>query len=488
MKDRSWVCARHLLRWVALGAALPALWACTSRKLEPPEVSPQQTFTKRFPQTINRDVDLLFLIDDSNSMKASQENLLDNFPEFMRALERFQGGLPNVHIAVISSDMGDGGTGGCTAGKGGIFQYAPRGACTATNLQAGATFIKNVGGQANYSGNLEDVFTCMAALGEGGCGFEHQFAAITRALGADGQPPPAENQGFLRDDAYLAIVLITNEDDCSAATGIPLFTDASSVLMSQLGPRINFRCNEWGHICDGAAPNRNAPTGAVSDVVTYQNCVSAEGNGLLKTVAETAAQIKALKADPAGQIVMAAITGPKGPYQVRWKAAQIPDTGPWPEIAHSCTSDFDGSYADPSVRVTELVEQFGGNGALLSICDEDFTPALQVIAQKIEVLLKPPCIEGQIANKPDTSVPDCTVVSHTRNGSATVVDEMVPRCADTGGAGPCWDLVPGAAGTCAGQIVQITPAAGAPPPTSQDATVDCALCIPGVSAPERGCP
>jgi hypothetical protein len=470
-----------VLRWAALSAALPALWACVSRKLEPPDVTPQQTFTKRFPQSINRDVDLLFLIDDSSSMKNSQDNLLANFPEFMRRLEGFQGGLPNVHIAVISSDMGDGGNGMC-GGKAGIFQYAPRGSCSATNLQSGATFISNVGGVANYTGSLEDVFECIAELGDMGCGYEQQFAAITRALGADGQAAPAENQGFLRDDAYLAIVMITNEDDCSSAVGGGFYQP--QVLSSQLGTA--FRCNEFGHLCDGAPPARYAPNDPMTDIVTYQSCVSAEGSGALKTVAETAAQIKALKADPGSQIVVAAIAGPVAPYRVQWRRPSSNITELWPEVSPSCGSDVE-NYADPAIRVTELVEQFGGNGAVLSICDADFKPALEVIAQKIEILLKPPCIEGQIANKPNTSVPDCAVVSHTRNGSS-VVDQMVPRCADTGGAGPCWDLVPGAAGTCAGQIVQITPVAGAPPPTSQDATVDCALCIPGVSAPERGCP
>src|SRR5688572_25407831 len=169
------------LRWVALAAAAPALWACTSRTLEPPAVTPDVTFTRRFPQTINRDVDLLFLIDDSLSMKDSQTNLLRNFQQFMRALEGFEGGLPNVHIAVVSSDMGDGGTSSCVS-KGGIFQSTPRLPCTSTNLQPDAKFIKNIRGQANYTGALEDVFTCIAALGEDGCGFEHQFAAVTRAL------------------------------------------------------------------------------------------------------------------------------------------------------------------------------------------------------------------------------------------------------------------------------------------------------------------
>ena len=102
-------------------------------------------------------------------------------------------GLPNIHVAVISSDMGagDGSVSGCdtTGGKQGIFQYTPRGTCTASGLQAGATYISNIAGTRNYTGNLADVFTCIAALGEGGCGFEHQFASILRALGADGARP-----------------------------------------------------------------------------------------------------------------------------------------------------------------------------------------------------------------------------------------------------------------------------------------------------------
>ena len=479
-----WMQGRSLfrvVRWLGLAAAVPALWACTSRTLEPPKLTVDVTGRGRFPRTINRNVDLLFLIDDSMSMAKSQTNLLRNFPRFMDKLEAFTGGLPDVHIAVISSDMGDGGAGNAMCGgKAGIFQSAGRGGCT-TTLQAGAQFISNVAGVANYTGSLADVFTCIAALGEAGCGYEQQFTAITRALGADGQAPPAENQGFLRDDAYLAIVMITNEDDCSTAVGGGLYGPQS--LTSQLGTA--FRCNELGHICDGVSPSRYAPNGAVTDVVSYQSCTSAEG-GALKTVAETAAQIMALKPDPAKQILMAAITGPKGPYKVHWKAppAGVAE-GPWPEVSHSCTA-ADGSYADPSVRVSELVGQFGDNGLMLSICDDEFAPALEVIAQRISIFVEPPCIEGQVATRPGTSEPDCTVVSHART-NGTLVDAPVPSCADSGGAAPCWDLVAGQ-GACTGRTMQISGDRSAPPATSQDVAFDCALCVPGVTDAARGCP
>jgi hypothetical protein len=73
-----------------------------------------------------------------------------------------------------------------TTGDNGLFQSTPRGACANTTLASGATFISNVDGVANYTGNLTDVFGCIAQLGQSGGGFVHQLASVARALGADG--------------------------------------------------------------------------------------------------------------------------------------------------------------------------------------------------------------------------------------------------------------------------------------------------------------
>src|SRR3954468_13932287 len=204
----------RVLRWVGLAAVAPVLWACNARSLEAPVLKPEATYGKTFQQSVNRNVDMLFLVDDSSSMRLSQANLEKNFPVFMTTLRNSPQGLPNVHVAVISSDMGagDGSVASCDAngGKNGIFQYTPRGNCATTPLQQGATYISDIGGVKNYTGAIEEAFTCIAALGETGCGFEHQFASILRSLGADGRgAAPAENQGFLRPEAYLAIVMLT---------------------------------------------------------------------------------------------------------------------------------------------------------------------------------------------------------------------------------------------------------------------------------------
>ena len=196
---------------------------------------------------------------------------------------------------------GDGSVAGCIHRRQGRASSSTRarGACTATNLQPGATYISDIGGVANYTGNLEDVFTCIAALGETGCGFEHQFAAITRALGADGRaaarrepglPAPRRLPGDRHDHQRGRLL--------ARVPASPLFdTGSNRTLASQLGPPTNFRCNEFGHLCAGMAPRRLAPNGSVDDMFTYDTCEPAEDAGMLKNVAETVEQIKALKRD-----------------------------------------------------------------------------------------------------------------------------------------------------------------------------------------------
>ena len=57
------------------------------------------------PATISNDLDLLFVIDDSPSMLDKQTNLKASFPAFINELNALPGGLPNVHIGVVTSDL-----------------------------------------------------------------------------------------------------------------------------------------------------------------------------------------------------------------------------------------------------------------------------------------------------------------------------------------------------------------------------------------------
>ena len=75
------------LRWVGLASAVPALWACTSRTLEPPIITPTATLTTNFTQKINNEIDILFMIDNSSSMTEMQQKLYAQLPTFMQVLE-----------------------------------------------------------------------------------------------------------------------------------------------------------------------------------------------------------------------------------------------------------------------------------------------------------------------------------------------------------------------------------------------------------------
>ena len=491
---------RRALRWATLATILPALWACNSRSLEAPTLKPDQTHAVTFKENVNRNIDILFMIDNSISMRPSQNKLLKNFPVFMDVLTGLPGGLPSVHIAVVSSDMGAGAGAGITAqcqgnGDAGSFQARARGTCE-TTLPQGAHFISNLNGIANYTAPIDQVFTCLAALGDDGCGFEQPLLSVAYALGAYGGPP-AENKDFLRDDAYLAIILITNEDDCSApeAANSELFGDSAGTLASALGPPQGYRCNEFGHLCGSplAPPPRLAPNGDANARVTLDGCVPAEEQGKLIPVATLAAAIKQLKPDPDKQILVAAITGPTTPYAVSWATAPRADTGPWPAVQHSCVAT-DSSFADPSVRISEWIKQFGPNGVVQSICDDDFRFSMTRIAEEIGRVIGPQCVTATFADRdgdPSNGVQyDCAATARAPGAPGV----PVPACADAPSARPCWRLTedPGctpASESPRGALTRrliIDREDTAQPEVDVNVDLACAVCTPGI--PDPRCP
>jgi hypothetical protein len=333
--------------------------------------------------TAGRAVDILFMIDDSASMTPLQQKLISDFPTFISALQGLPGGLPSLHIAVVSSSLGAGRAQGIDhcpqGGDQGIFHAKPLGAtCTRATLAAGQNFIVADGsGTANFTGDLSDVFSCIAALGANGCGFEHQLASVLRALGADGAAAPVQNAGFLRPGAILQVILLTNEDDCSAPPDSDLFDQTSQLVSDPLGPLQSYRCNEFGHLCGGHPPPRT-PSGPTDLSGT---CVSAEDGRLLR-VADAVTALKRLKSDPS-RVLVSAISGPPSPYIVNTAPAQNNnDPSPWPYVQHSCMA-ADGTFADPAVRLNQWVSAFGGNGLFESICSDTLQPVAQQLANAL---------------------------------------------------------------------------------------------------------
>ena len=153
-------------------------------------------------------VDLLFVIDDSGSMADEQANLVASFPGFIAAMQTELAETDGYNIGVVTSDEY-------------IFDI------TCGGLDIGY-FVQRTGGPDSsdqicgpYTGgaymteadNLDDKFSCAAQVGTGGDGDEHPMEAMLRALDPELQGDGGCNAGFLRDDALLVVIVITDEED-----------------------------------------------------------------------------------------------------------------------------------------------------------------------------------------------------------------------------------------------------------------------------------
>jgi len=204
------------------------------------------------------DVDLLFVIDDSGSLSEEQTNLAQTFPYLMRALatgDVDEDGAPDfvpvesLQIGVVTTDMGTGGFRVPTCvdsdfGDDGVLRTqgdVARPGCMATY----PSFLRFEPG-ADADDVAEDL-TCVAGVGTGGCGFEQQLDAMLKAVTPSASPltfhlgtvghADGANRGFLRDEAMLVVVMLTDEEDCSASDP-ELFDPSSPRFTSDL----NLRC------------------------------------------------------------------------------------------------------------------------------------------------------------------------------------------------------------------------------------------------------
>ncbi len=149
----------------------------------------QQTDT--FEQDADRRADVLFVIDNSNSMADEQKALGDNFASFIQYAVAAD---IDFHIAVTTTDMGSGGAKGA-------FTSGPN--HPETVLYAGMA-------------DLESKFKAKVNVGIGGGANEMAFEPALKAL----TPPLVStvNDGFLRDEATLAVVAVTDETEQSSGT------------------------------------------------------------------------------------------------------------------------------------------------------------------------------------------------------------------------------------------------------------------------------
>jgi len=437
-----------------------------------------------FQQAVNRQLDLIFMIDNSSSMKPLQTQMTKNLPDFMNILkDQATGGLPDVHIGVVSSDLGAGRAvfPGCNkqGGDRGMFKNDPRNPVNCTppmNKYIISSINPDGSRQTNFgSGDITDVFSCIALLGDTGCGFESQFGSVLAALS---NPPPDGNDGFLRDDAYLAVVMLTNEDDCTVPGDSDLFNpNMMDPAVDPYGAFQSYRCTEFGIACDEPMPHLSP-----ASPVTLHNCHSKEDGRLLR-VADFVAGLKATKSDPSKILfaVIAALqtqgdaTKPGSATANRDLSIGSTVVGGFQAPVLNHVPGCETYSGDSALRIWDAVVQLGG--VFQSICQDNYASAMRVIAETINKKLGPACIAGTIATDAQGQ-PICHVVDRTFNAAGqSYQDVSLHSCAENP-APPCWKLSAG--DKCPAGAHQLEVDRGGAPASSQvKAVADCEVCVPG---------
>jgi hypothetical protein len=153
--------------------------------------------------------DFVFVIDDSPSMQAYQRELVDNFPAFVDGVQRVVEHGTDLHVGVVTTDAYAGNPAPCDVMGG--FVVATTGAHS-SRAQCGP--YAEGKSYMTAADDLASSFACAAQVGTMGDQTERPADALRAAIDPDGDAA-ACNQGFLRSDALLIAVLVTDEPDQS---------------------------------------------------------------------------------------------------------------------------------------------------------------------------------------------------------------------------------------------------------------------------------
>lgn len=231
-------------------------------------------------------MDIVFVVDNSGSMAEEQSNLATNFPQFASILENYtvNNGQPlDFRVALTTTgrdisytiDLGLGTTiPQSEQGENGEFQNN----CSNPNRWLERT-----------DASMEQTLACRANVGTSGPSIEMPLLMTKWAL----QERAADtNAGFLRDDALLAIIVITDEDDAST-TQNNFTMNASGQTPTDWNPQdqVNFldglkgNRTRWASAVIAGDGNCSSNFGDAYDGVRLKEFVNlANGNGSTQAV------------------------------------------------------------------------------------------------------------------------------------------------------------------------------------------------------------
>ncbi|NOY91726.1 MAG: hypothetical protein GXP55_11045 [Deltaproteobacteria bacterium] len=331
------------------------------------------------------DVDLLIVIDDSNSMREEQASLRAQIPLLIHGLTSpplGDDGMPawnavqSLRVAVVTSDLGTSGVALRRGLAGGCGVDSVRTSGNVWGLDAALRTDPSCGAGpvASWSeGDDPEAFAssvgCLADAGTTGCGFEQPLGAASRAL-------DRAEAGFGRPDALLAVLVLSDEEDCSLGDAEAFF----------------------GGLSDARELN------------TY--CV--DHPELLASMDELAASLRGSRDDD--HFIFAAIVGipedlsgaDPAVILADPRMTHMPDPSAATGLRPACRAlNADGTSrgdATPGRRFAELATRLPGS-LLWSICAESYEPAVAELTQRIGARLPGVCTSRALTPDVDGSVP-----------------------------------------------------------------------------------
>lgn len=382
--------------------------------------------------SLRRAVDILFVIDNSGSMGGEQATLARSFASFIQVLEEQQVGA-NYRIGLTTTD----GTGFMRAdscrsrlyefefswlfGEIDERQTGCLDNCAIDNLTLNPPWVEKDAGTTNLPDGLDltTVLQCIGPQGINGPGFEAPLESMRAAL-------LVNPTGFVRDDALLAVIFVTDEADCSMGSGTESWIQSpeGTVFWTVDDRASSGACWKAGVTCDGGPG-------------TYANCyaVNKDRNGLptdiemesvlypLSRYENALTSIAQEKQELGGQgeVLVALLAGVPLDYpetgEVIYQDSFDPEFTAEYGIGPGCGQGTESVHSPPGippVRLREFAESFETVGRnIFSICNDDYSVALQNIADAIGEVNTRACVSGCVSDSdPATSglQPVCTLV------------------------------------------------------------------------------
>ena len=480
--------AHNLLRLVPLCASL-LLVGCLDHPLKPVRYGKNTEGDGGLPIEVNKDVDILFVIDNSGSMAEEQALLSANFKAFIDVLEdpkvranyrigvtTTDAGNPRCPAATFKPEGGDLVLSSCQdraalgefAYNGEDFSFACDDFCgkadadvkikpttTAVDPEPRPRgWLERIEGVTNVEGftDMVEAFQCYGPQGVSGCGFESHLESMYLALASASDPNSRTNYGFIRDTAILSVVVISDEVDCSYSPGAGEIFTTNKVFWNNpdADPApSSASCWNAGVRCDGEGP-------------TYSDCRAenydlegkpgaSDEDAVLRPIKKYVDFLQGIEdakkvIDPTQDVLVSLIAGVPVGYE-NGDAPLVYEDSTDPEfqanfgigpgcILPSADPDVPDSTAVPPVREREFAEAFEVDGEknLYSICQPSYKDALDAIADAIQDQIRPACMPGCVRDiDRETKVLDANCqLFETRAGEAGGT-EIAP-CEEVNGA------------------------------------------------------